>query len=174
MNEDEPTSDRPATEDREVGRRIEAHRFAWPESSPDTVMKMRAMAAALPHCAVRETVFDAPLDHVWGFISDLENSTPLFEQAVSRIEILSRSGDALRIRARMSIGLRTHFDVVLRPGWCLMASPVGQIGMAARPEGDSKTRFIHFEGSTLFGRILRPYFHWNIGGDFRRLARLLT
>jgi len=174
MNEDDPTINRPATNDVAGSRPIEAHLFTWPEVSPDPVMKMRALASALPHCAVREIIFDAPFDRVWDFISDLENNTPRFEKTVARLEILNRSGDSLRIRARMSIGLRTDFDVILRPGWCLMDSRFGQIGMAARPEGNLKTRFIHFEGSALFGRILRPYFHWNIGGDFRRLNRLLT
>jgi hypothetical protein len=150
-----------------------AEGFAWPRGRLDEVAKMRAIAAALPYCAVRETVLHAPFDRVWNFISDVEGSTPLFEGTVSRLEILERNGEHLRIRSRSLPGLWFESRMVLRPGWCLMHSRVGQVGMAARAEGDDRTRFIHFEGSPLLGRLLRPYLHWNIGGDFRRLAALL-
>jgi hypothetical protein len=152
---------------------IDADRFAWPQASLDPVERMRVVAASLPYCAVRETVFDAGFDRVWDFIADLENSTPRFEGTVSSVRILERDADRLRLRSRMIMGLSTEFDVVLRRGWCLMQARGGQIGMAARPENDSQTRFIHFEGSPRFGRILRPYFRWNIGGDFRKIAAIL-
>lgn len=168
------TSNDPTPRALGIDRPIDAELFAWPEVVLDPVSKMRAITEALPYCAVRETVFDAPFDRVWDFISDLEHSTVQFERSVRRVEILEQSGESLRVRSRTITGFSTEFDVVLRPGWCLMNSRFGQIGMAARPEGEGSTRFIHFEGSPLFGRLLRPYFHWNIGGDFRRLTALFA
>lgn len=153
---------------------IDASRFAWPTSTLDPVSKMRALAAGLAHCAVRETVLDAPFERVWETISDLENATPRYEGLVSQVEILERHDETLRIRSRMRTGVWIESNVVLQPGWCLMRSRLGQIGMAANPVGTDRTRFIHFEGSQLFGRLLRPFFHWNIGGDFRRLSALLA
>ena len=78
----------------------------------------------------------------------------------------------MRISTRTPIGLRVDFDCILRSGWCVMNSQEGQVGMAARPEGPNQTRFIHFEGSNRFGRLLRPVFAWNIRQDFRRLRLL--
>ena len=54
-----------------------------------------------------------------------------------------------------------------------MVSSIGEIGMAARPESETATRFAHFEGSTRLGRLARPLFSWNIRQDFRKLRRLL-
>jgi hypothetical protein len=168
------TSSDPTLEALDVDRPIAGELFAWPEAVLDPVSRMRAIAEALPYCAVRETVFDAPFDRVWDFVSDLEHSTAQFERSIRRVEILDRSDESLRIRSRLITGFSIELDVVLRPGWCLMNSRIGQIGMAARPEGERRTRFIHFEGSPLFGRLLRPYFHWNIGGDFKRLTARFT
>jgi hypothetical protein len=174
MTSDESTTSDTTMDDGRIDQPIDAERFAWPEVVLDPVSKMRAIAEGLPYCAVRETVFDAPFDRVWDFISDFERNTAQIEGAVLRVEVLERSGETLRIRSRMITGFWIEADVVLRRGWCLMSSRTGQIGMAACPEGDAQTRFIHFEGSPLFGRVLRPYFHWNIGGDFRRLDALLA
>lgn len=167
----------PPSEDDAVDRRaqepIEFERYAWPTAEPDPVAKMRALAAALPFAAVDEIVFEVPFDRVWAFIADLEANTPRFEGNVTGARILERSGDRLRLRTRMPGGLSTDFDVVLRPGWCLMQSRLGHVGMAARPEGPNRTRFIHFEGARRFARLARPYFRWNIRQDFRRLRALL-
>ncbi len=163
----EPTSD--LTHD----ARIDVDRFIWPEAPLDPVSKMRALAAGLPHVAFRETVLNADFDRVWNFIADLERNTHLFEAMVSRVRILERSDDRLQIETRiLPLGFWLKMDVVLRPGWCVMNSRLGEIGMAAHPEGDSRTRFFHFEGSRLLGRMARPYFRWNLGAEFRRLDAL--
>jgi len=152
---------------------IDVERFAWPTAEPDPVAKMRALATALPFAAVAETIFEVPFDRFWAFIADLETNAARFEGNVTRARIVDRSGDRLRLRTRMRGGLSTNFDVVLRPGWCLMQSSLGHVGMAARAEGPNRTRFIHFEGARRFARLARPYFAWNIGQDFRRLRALL-
>ncbi len=157
-------------------RPIEADRYAWPSVELDPIARMRALAAGLPHVASDETVFDAGFDRVWGFIADFEANTARFEGGVGRVEILERDGDRLILRAKGPVPALSpwqRFDVVLRPGWCLMSSRIGEIGMAARPEPDGGTRFFHFEGSAFLGRFVRPIFAWNIRQDFRRLTSLL-
>ncbi len=155
-------------------RPIEIERDAWPTAILDPVAKMRALAAGLPNAAIGETVFDVPFDRLWPFIEDLENNIPRFEGAVNRLRILDRRGDQIRLEARTPIGLWVEFDCVLRSGWCIMQSGSGQIGMAAHPESPTRTRFIHFESSSLLGRLARPFFAWNIRHDFRRLRGLLS
>ncbi len=169
---DDPRND--PTSDPTRDARIDVDRFSWPEATLDPVSKMRALAAGLPHVAFRETVLNADFDRVWNFIADLEGHTHLYEAAVSRVRILERSDDRLQIETRiLPFGDWLNMDVVLRPGWCVMNSRWGEVGMAAHPEGDSRTRYFHFEGSRLLGRMARPYFRWNMVGEFRRLEALL-
>lgn len=152
---------------------IEVSRYAWPVADLDPVARMRALAAAVPHAAIDETLFDVPFERFWSFIEDLENSNPRYEGPVNRLRILERSGERIQLEARISPGLWIAFDCVLRSGWCIMRSSTAEIGMAAHPEGVGRTRFIHFENSSLFGRIARPFLAWNIRQDFRRLRDLL-
>ena len=152
---------------------IAIDRYAWPTADLNPVAKMRALAAGLPHVAADEAVFDVPFDQFWEFITDFENNTARIEGTVTRARILERRGDHLKLKARSIIGLWDEFDVILRPGWCVMRARSGQIGMAAHPESPTQTRYFHFEGSPLFGRLARPFFAWNVRQDFRRLATLL-
>lgn len=168
----DPSREEPApslTEDR-----IDPQGYAWPAAQLDPVERMRALAAGLSYAAEDETVFDVDFDRVWSFISDFEGNTKRFEGAVSRARILDHTEDRIRLQAKGPIGGPwIDFSVVLRPGWCLMKSRFGDVGMAARPESEGRTRFFHFEGSRLLGRIVRPVFAWNIRQDFRRLRALL-
>ena len=146
----------------------------WPVAELDPVQRLRVLAAGLPHVAMHEAVIDAEVERVWEFWGDLERSTPLIELGVRQVRILSRDGDRLELAVRRALGGSMTMSAELRFGWCVMQSPNVQIGMAVAAEGDgSKTRLAHFEGSSLLGRLARPYFDWNIRGDFRRLARLL-
>jgi hypothetical protein len=151
---------------------IEIDRYAWPTATLDPVARMRVLAAGLPNAAIDETVFDVSFERFWPFIADLEGNTPRYEGAVNELRILDRRGERIRLEARTPIGLWVSFDCVLRSGWCIMRSDSGQIGMAAHPESPTQTRFIHFESTSLFGRLARPFFAWNIRGDFRRLRAL--
>jgi hypothetical protein len=172
---------------------IDPTRIEWPTARLDPVARMRALASALPHVAIDETVFDVEFDRLWQYVSDLEHSTPQYEAAVSRARVLSRhpetppvsddpetdgatppTGERIELETRAPFGGPwMRFDVVLRPGWCLMRSRFGEVGMAARPEAPGRTRFIHFEGARWLGRLGRPLFAWNIRQDFRKLrARL--
>lgn len=55
-------------------------------------------------------------------------------------EITSARGERLTASARGRLGQRARFDVVLRPGWCVMQSRFLIGGMAAAPDGEN-TRF---------------------------------
>ena len=147
---------------------------AWPQAEIDSVTRMRALAEALPHVALIERVIEAPFDAVWGVAGDLVNGVPRFEHDVGEVEILRSEGDQLTLAAAGPLGLRMHFDAVLRPGWCVMRSWAADIGMAAVPEGDGRTRFAHYEGSRWLGRAGRPLFSRLIGRDLDRLAQLVT
>ena len=171
---------------------LDVSRYAWPELELDPIRRMRAIAAGLPHVAAREALFDVPVDRFWSFLTDFETNTAKIEGAVGEVRVLERQRDpvsaddpleagraeaqteriVLDVRTPL-LGSWTKFDVVVRPGWCLMQSRLGQIGMAASAAGSDKTRYFHFEGSTLLGRIGRPFFGWNIRQDFRKLRLLL-
>ena len=155
---------------------IDVDRYAWPTAELDPVARMRALAAGLPHVAKNETVFEAGFDRVWTLVSDFEQYTARVEAAVGAVKVVSRDGERLVLDVKGPIPLRScgpRFDVVLRPGWCLMSSRLGDIGMAARPEGEGRTRYFHFEGSSLLGRLVKPVFAWNIRQDFRKMNGLL-
>lgn len=71
-------------------------------------------------------------------------------------EITSARGERLTASARGRLGQRARFDVVLRPGWCVMQSRFLIGGMAAAPDGEN-TRFAFFGGLRLPGiRLLDP------------------
>jgi hypothetical protein len=145
----------------------------WPAAGVDPVARLRALAASLPWVSLEEAVIAAPFERVWSYIADMERGVPQFEGNVRRIEILSREGERLRVRSTSPLGLRMHLDVVLRPGWCVMRGALGEIGMAARPEG-AGTRFAHFEGSRRLGRLARPLFRRWVRRDLERLTAVAT
>ena len=147
---------------------------AWPEARLDPVQRLRVLAAGLPCVALAETVLEAPIERVWGLTGDLVDGAPRFEIGVQSARIIEQRGDHLELEVRSVFGTRTHFDVELRFGWCLMQSRSALIGMAAAEEETGRTtRFAHFEGSKLLGRLGRPFFRWNIAGDMKRIARIL-
>lgn len=153
---------------------IDPRAYAWPTPDFDPVAKMRLLAAARPHTAYREIVFEADFDRVWDFVSDLEANTSKYEFIVSRVRILERRGDTLRLESRTPPGFWQPMDVVLRPGFCLMESRLGEVGMAARAESATRTRFVHFERAKVGSRFFRPLFQLNIRHDFRRLREIFA
>ena len=147
--------------------------IAWPVAELDPVARLRALAAALPHVSLEEGVIEAPLAQVWGVAGDLEYGVPRFEPSVERVLILDRTDERIELVAHGSLGTRVRMQAILRPGWCVMRSRIGDIGMAATPEGASATRFAHFEGSSLLGRGARPWFRRRVRGDLGRLAAVV-
>ena len=155
---------------------IEIERYAWPTAELDPVTRMRALTAGLPHVATDEIVFEAGFDRVWELVEDFEQYTAQFEAGVGRVKVSERNGERLVLHAKGPVPALSRwmrFDVVLRPGWCLMSSKLGAVGMAARPEGADRTRYFHFEGSSILGRLAKPLFAWNIKQDFRKMKGLL-
>jgi hypothetical protein len=147
--------------------------MSWPQTDVDSVARMRAMAAGTRGAVLLETVFDAPLDAVWGIAGDLENGTPQMEAGIERVEIVERQGDRLEVVTHGRFGFSVRLDAVLRPGWCVMNSTWGSIGMAATAVDETHTRFAHYEAVPWLGPlapfVLRP----KIRGDFKRLHALL-
>ncbi|HEU4428565.1 MAG TPA: hypothetical protein VFT98_07410 [Myxococcota bacterium] len=147
---------------------------AWPSAQLDDVARLRALAAALPNAAYAERMIAAPFDAVWAVYGDLERGVPRFEWSVRALEIVRREGDALEIAARGPLGPRARFRAIWRPGWCVMSdfSGRGQIGMAAAPEGATRTRVAHFEGTRVFGWLARPFLLRAVRRDLARVAEL--
>jgi len=145
----------------------------WPVAELDCVARMRVLAAGLPHAFYAERVIDAPIERVWEIAGDLERGVPRFEGGVRAACVIARDGDRVQLVAEAALGLRMHFDAILRPGWCVMRSRVIDIGMAAAPEDEGRrTRFGHFEGPRFVGRLLRPYLRHSVRGDLDRLEAL--
>ncbi len=147
---------------------------AWPEAKLNPVQRLRVLAAGLPYVSLAESVIESPIERVWGLTGDLVDGVPQFELGVRSARIVRKQGDHLELDVRTVFGIQMGFDVELRFGWCLMQSRYSQIGMAAIEEEVGRTtRFAHFEGSRLLGRLGLPFFRWNIAGDMKRIARLV-
>lgn len=122
----------------------------------DPVRRMRVLAAASPGVAYAEKLIPAPFSAVWEAASDLERELPCMVTDLRSFEITSTRGERLTARARGRLGQRARFNVVLRPGWCVMQSRFLIGGMAAIPEAGG-TRFAFLGGLRLPGvRLLDP------------------
>jgi hypothetical protein len=128
----------------------------WPIGEIDDLRRLRVLHAALPGSMLAETVLPAAFERVWSVLGDVEGQFPGLVPDVRSVRILGRDGERLRVLVRGRSGLRAPFDMVLRPGWCLMQSRLLVFGMAAVPDGD-RTRFAYLAGLRGPGtRLLRP------------------
>jgi len=124
----------------------------WPVAGFDPVRRLRVIAATTPGASIQETVIGAPLEAVWAVAADLEGELQhwLFPDIRAiKVTPSTPGSDRLVALALGYSGLRARFDVVLRPGWCLMQSRFILGGMAATEE-DGATRF------ALLGGIRKP------------------
>jgi hypothetical protein len=119
--------------------------MSWPVAELDTIRRLRALAAAVPGAIVAETTLDAPFEQVWAVAADLEHELPAYLPDVRSFTITGRDGERLQAYARGYAGLRARFDIVLRPGWCVMRSRFLLGGLAAVPDGP-RTRFAFLGG----------------------------
>jgi hypothetical protein len=126
----------------------------WPAADLDPVRRLRVLAAAVRFPVyVAETVLPVPVDRVWAVASDLERELPRCISTVRSARI-TRAGDGrLELLATGTLGQRARFDVVLRPGWCLMRSRFVVGAMAAVQEAEG-TRFASLGGFRLPGARL--------------------
>src|SRR5262249_1275414 len=114
--------------------------MSWPIADLDAVRRLHVLAAAVPGAVVAEALVPAPFDRVWAVAADLEGELPRYLSDVRSLRITRVDGEQLEADARGYAGLRAHFDIVLRPGWCVMRSRFLLGAMAAVAEGD-RTRF---------------------------------
>ncbi|MER5416903.1 hypothetical protein ACFWB2_26310 [Streptomyces virginiae] len=130
---------------------------SWPVVAElDAVRRLRVIARATPGTTFAERPVDAPFDRVWGLVRDLEHQMPLMIGDIRSFTVTSAVGERLEATARSPLGMRARFDIVLRPGWCLMRSRFVIGGMAAVAEGDG-TRLAFFGGLRLPGiRLAQP------------------
>ena len=132
----------------------------WPVAELDPVRRMRIIATATPGVAYAEKLIPAPFSAVWEAASDLENELPRMITDLRSFEITSTRGERITANARGRFGQRARFDVVLRPGWCLMQSQFLVGGMAA-DLGKSV-------GGSVGGSIGRALVRGALGGLLRR------
>ncbi|MFI9803973.1 hypothetical protein ACIHEJ_06305 [Streptomyces sp. NPDC052301] len=133
----------------------------WPTAELDAVRRLKVMASAAGHPSYAERRFDVPLERLWSVASDLENELPLIVSGLRSFTITHSAGERLSGEAVGAVGFREQFDVVLRPGWCLMQGKVLTSGMAATADGDG-CRFAFFTslrlpGGHLLDRLRGPW-----------------
>jgi len=123
----------------------------WPVAELDAVRRLRVLAAAVPGAVTAEVVLPASFEQVWTVAADLEDELPQYLPDVRALRIIRADGERLEAEARGYAGLRAHFDIVLRPGWCVMRSRFLFGAMAAVPDGDrgDRTRFAFLTGVQL-------------------------
>jgi hypothetical protein len=131
----------------------------WPTAEVDRIARLHVLAAITPGAVVVETLLPHSFDQVWRVAADLERELPQYLPDVRRFAITRREGERLEADARGYLGLRARFDVVLRPGWCVMRSRFLLGAMAAEATVDG-TRFaflggFRFRGQRLVAPVIR-------------------
>jgi hypothetical protein len=146
----------------------------WPVADVDPIRRLRVLAAVVPGAVVVETRIGAAFEQVWAVAADLEQELPIYVPDVRSLRITRREGDRLEAHARGYAGLRARFDIVLRPGWCVMRSRFLLGGMAAVPDGDY-TRFavlsgVHIPAQRLAAPALAAFGRWASPGAIDRFT----
>lgn len=118
---------------------------SWPSAEPDRVARLHVLAAMTPGAVVAETIVAHGFEDVWAVASDLEHELPRCLGDVRSFTIMQTKGERLEADARGYLGLRARFDVILRPGWCVMRSRFLLGAMAAEPSATG-TRFAFLGG----------------------------
>jgi hypothetical protein len=130
--------------------------MTWPVGELDDVRRLRAVAAAFPGVLLEEAVLPSPFEDVWTVLGDPERGFPGLVPDVRSLRVTERHGERMRATVHGRSGLQARFDMVLRPGWCLMQSRFLVFGMGAVREGDV-TRFAYMAALRVPGaRILGP------------------
>ncbi|MFC9673348.1 hypothetical protein [Streptomyces sp. NPDC056949] len=104
-------------------------------NAPDTVARLRVLAAGLRAPLYAEARIALPFDQVWAVIADLEGELPHLISFVREFDVPPGDSERKAAQAVDVLGLRGPFDVRLSPGWCLMQSRLVTMGMAATPDG---------------------------------------
>ncbi|EST36104.1 hypothetical protein M878_03110 [Streptomyces roseochromogenus subsp. oscitans DS 12.976] len=112
--------------------------------------RLKVIASATGHPSFAERHYAVPLERLWSVASDLEHELPLIVTGLRSFSVTEADGERLSGEAVSVLGVRERFDVVLRPGWCLMQGKVLTSGMAATADGDG-CRFAFFTSLRLPG-----------------------
>jgi hypothetical protein len=118
----------------------------WPVAELDAIRRLRVLAGAVPGAVIAQATLDVAFETAWAVAADLEHELPKYLPDVRSLRITRRDGDHLEADARGYLGLRARFDIVLRPGWCVMRSRFLLGAMAAVPDG-GRTRFAFLAGT---------------------------
>jgi hypothetical protein len=153
--------------------------MSWPVAELDAIHRLRVLEAAVPGAVVAETTLDAPFQQVWAVAADLENELPRYLRDVRSLRITRADGERLEAHARGYAGLRARFDIVLRPGWCVMRSRFLLGAMAAVADGE-RTRFaflagVHIPAQQLAAPALNALGRWaapRVVDNFTQRVRL--
>lgn len=156
----------------------------WPTAELDPVRRLKVIAGASGRPVYAERRFAFPVEQVWAVASDLERELPLLVSGLRSFAVTlvgeregaagAAAGDRFEGRAVSALGHRERFDIVLRPGWCLMQSAMLGSGMAARADGDDGCLFAFYSslrlpGGQLADRVRAP---WSARRAERMLDRL--
>ena len=103
----------------------------WPVTELDPVRRMRVLASALPGGGFACLRIDAPFEHVWDYLADMDRSIPELISFIRRFE-LGTDGTAI---ATGPVGNRGRLDVELRDGWFVLQDRYVVGGVAAVADG---------------------------------------
>jgi hypothetical protein len=146
--------------------------MSWPVADLDTVRRLHVLAAAVPGAVVAETRIDAPFVQVRAVAADLQHELPCYlRRPLVHHRPARRTARCPRSRYA---GLRARFDIVLRPGWCIIRSRFLLGGMAAVAE-DDHTRFaflsgVHIPAQRLAAPALAAFGRWAAPRTIDRFA----
>jgi hypothetical protein len=132
---------------------------SWPSAEPDRISRLHVLAAMTPGAVVVETVLPHSFEEVWAVASDFERELPRCLVDVRSFTITRADGERLEADARGYLGLRARFEIILRPGWCVMRSRFLLGAMAAEPAATG-IRFAFLGGFRFPGiRPVGPLLH---------------
>ncbi|MEU6390522.1 hypothetical protein [Streptomyces sp. NPDC046939] len=139
-----------------------AARDGRPTAGLDPLRRLRVLASAAAHAGCVERHFDVPFDTLWSLVSDLERELPHLLPEVRSFTLTAPAdgsgGGRLQGEAVGALGRRERFEVVLRPGWCLLQSGAHVHGMAAVPDRTGCTVAV-FSGPRVSGAEPPPHRH---------------
>lgn len=145
----------------------------YPVAELTPVQRLRVLAATIPGVTYCETTLGMPYEQVWAVVSDMDDSMPVLFRNFRSWRTVERDGERLRAYAVGRLGVRSVFDVTLRPGICIMQDRRFVGGMAAVADGSRGTRFAVLVGLRGPGRHLGRLLQVPVHGLIRRIARRL-
>lgn len=117
----------------------------WPAAELGPLRRLRVIAGTAKNPVCAEHYFDVAPERLWGVVSDLERELPQLLPRLRSFTPQRPSGERFDAVAVSTLGHRENFQVLLKPGWCLMQSKLLLGAMAAEPEGTG-TRFAFLSG----------------------------